>query len=788
MRRGRAAAAGVPGPVIGRVIGPVIRPVVGAVVVLPLALVASGGTALADAATPAARAAAALGEQAGPAAVLLRVALLAGTAVAGGITLVHGMLGLLDGDGRRAPRDSSRGLFGGDAPRGLLVTAWVAAGVVAAAAEITHLTGSVSVLGTVAHVVLGLLAAALLGTRWSAGPGALLLVLLAAQLGSAHTGLAFALDATYAVAAGVLVGVTAAAAESRRAGLAPGPGAGEPPAGSSRSGSSRSGSSRSGPSRSGSSVSGPAGRCPGPGLPAAGARSRAAAEAPTVPFTAETLAGVDDEVARDARPRSGVLARVAITAGFVAVVAGTAQVVVSGPDTAHDLTGSGYGLAGLAAVVLPVLVVAGWAVALLPAGRLRARELYRIAWGAGVAGIAAAALLATLPLPGPGPEPGRPLLRTVDAGAGRLAVLVAPMRPGPNLVRLSGTGYPPPGTTSGTANGTANGTAVQPVALATGGHDHGPRLPTAASVSTDPTSAPAVPFTARDGAAGGWAVVDLPAGASTLTVSAGGVTSTVPVDTGSATATPAPPAQAALIGPDGPECAAALLGDLVGQRPGDVTPEAGTCPSDALSDADAGALRATVRTLTDHGVRSVRVMGDGSPRSRAAAELVRTRAAEAGARLVERPDADSALIVVSGWTPAAATLREASARALETPTHLGGTYLAPWLLTGQVVTRTSSSVVPLAFNPQDQRAKRYAGEVGAAFPGEAPSTSGYVRWAAHSGVPLDDRPTLFGAAPVDVPMTVNAPGDAGGHHGGGNPAAWFPNGTVVPVSAPLDPS
>jgi hypothetical protein len=37
-------------------------------------------------------------------------------------------------------------------------------------------------------------------------------------------------------------------------------------------------------------------------------------------------------------------------------------------------------------------------------------------------------------------------------------------------------------------------------------------------------------------------------------------------------------------------------------------------------------------------------------------------------------------------------------------------------------------------------------------------------------------------------MTVNAPGETDGHHGGGNPAAWFPHGTVVPVSAPLDPS
>src|SRR4051794_19374191 len=117
------------------------------------------------------------------------------------------------------------------------------------------------------------------------------------------------------------------------------------------------------------------------------------------------------------------------------------------------------------------------------------------------------------------------------------------MRPGPDLVRISGTGYPAPGTT--------DGAAVPPVALTTGGHEHGPTLPARASVSSG-TSAPVVPFTARDGAAGGWAVVDLPAGASTLTVSAGGVSSTVPVDTGDTGSASAAPGEAAVTGPDGP--------------------------------------------------------------------------------------------------------------------------------------------------------------------------------------------------------------------------------------------
>ena len=750
----------------------------------PLLAVAGGGPASAldgVAPTSAARAAAALGEQAGALAVGLRVALLVGTALVAGIALVS--------VARPAARPG----------RGLTVTTWVAAGVVAVAAEVVHLTGDVSVLGTVSQVVAALAAAALVGTRWAALPGVALVGLLAVQLGSTHTGVPFALDALYAVGAALLVGAAAWGATAREPESAESVG---------RATARESGAAR------------------------ARAAEREIAEAPTLSFTA-----VPGGPAR----RDGVrAAATAVTGGLLATIAGLAQLLVSGPETSHDLLGSAAGLAALVAVVLPALGVVGVlavahhertfrAVSAVPTaltarngrssraestkralrqadraestkrarGRAsRGREVLRIATVLGATGLAAAGVLGALPPPGPAPVPGRPLLRTIASGGEVLSVLVAPLRPGPNLVHVSGA-YP------------AEGEAV-PAAAPTSHHQSAPA--TTATVAAG--DSPPVPITARDGAGGGWAVVDLPAGTGVLTVSVGTGSATVPVDTGSTTGTTSGSdtgtdtasgsdtgsttgttsgsdtgsdtgtgtgsgVATALTGPDGPECASALLGDLAGQRPGAPAADVMACPSDALSEADAAALRATVRSIVDRGVDSIRLVSDESPRSVAAAELVRTVAPEVD--LVDRVDPDSALVVVSGWGPARAALEQASARALETPTHLGGTYLAPWLLTPGVVTATASSVLPLTFDPQETLSRRYAGAVAAMFPGEPPATAGYLAWARHEGVPPAERPTLFGAAPVDVPMT-----STGEHHAGApNPASWFPGGTVVPVSPPL---
>lgn len=683
------------------------------------ALLGGGGTAAAatPADLPAAGVAAALGDQVGAGAAVLRVVLLTATAVVAGLGLVRGLYGV---SRRGGPQRSARSL---------LVTGCVAAAVVTVAAEVAHLTGSVEVLGTLGYVLLALLVPALLSSRWVAVPGALLTVLLAVQLGSARTGWAFALDAVYAVGAVLLAGATVVA-------LATDPASGprlvepDPPSGAD------------------------------------------AGEALTAPLR---VAAAEGGGSTDARPAEGSPAgrtpvSLAIASGLVTALAGLAQLVVTGPATGTELVGTGYGIAGIAAVVQPAAAASIWAVAALPAGLPRARELHRLAGIGTVVGVAAAAVLAALPAPGPVAVAGQPLLRAIELAGHRLALLVTPLRPGPNLVHLSGT-YP------------AEGDAA-PVATPAATHhgNTGAGLPSATGVTVG-AGEQVVPVTARPGASGGWAVVDIPAGASSLAVSGGGATTSVSIDVGDI-----PAAQRdSSTGPDGPECAAAVLGGLVGDRTGALAGP-GTCPSDALDAADAGALTILVRTLAEHGVRTATLAGDGSPRSAAAADLVRTEGAVRGVTFVEGPDKDSALIVLSGWAAASDTLTGAGRRALATATHLGGTYLAPWLLTGGVVTASSSSVVPLTFGPQEASPQRYAATLAATFPGDTPSTSGYLAWARASGTPVDTRHTLYGAAPVDVPMSAGPVDDMGGMHHSTNPAAWFPGGTVVPISAPLDPS
>ncbi|MEK6441281.1 hypothetical protein [Pseudonocardia sp. T1-2H] len=691
-----------------------------AAAVAPVVLAALlGGEGTAAAATPAdlpaARVAAALGDQVGAGAAALRVVLLAATAVLAGVGLVWGLRGVSRRGGPERPA------------RSLLVTGWAAAAVVTVAAEVAHLTGSVEVLGTLGHVLLALLVPASLSSRRVAVPGALLTVLLAVQLGSARAGWAFALDAVYAVGAVLLAGATVVA-------LATDP------------------------------ASGPRRVAPGP------ASRAAAGEALTAP-----LRGAAEGGERDARPAAGSPAgrapvSLAIGSGLVTALAGLAQLVATGPVTGTELVGTGYGLAGLAAVLLPAAAAVVWAVAALPAGLPRARELHRLAGIGTVVGVAAAAVLAALPAPGPAAVAGQPLLRAVDLAGQRLALLVTPLRPGPNLVHVSGT-YP------------AEGDAAPVATAAPTHHGHaGTGVPSAAGVTVG-AGGQVVPVTSRPGASGGWAVVDLPAGATSLAVSGGDATTSVAIDVGEG-----PAAQRdSLTGPDGPECAAAVLGGLVGDGTSDLAAP-GSCPSDALDPADAGALTILVRTLAEHGVRTATLAADGSPRSVAAADLVRAEGAARGVTFVEGPDKDSALIVLSGWAAASDTLTGAGRRALDTATYLGGTYLAPWLLTGGVVTAASSSVVPLTFGPQDAPPQRYAATLAATFPGDTPSTSGYLAWARASGTPLDTRQILYGAAPVDVPMSAGPRDEMGGMHHSSNPAAWFPGGTVVPISAPLDPS
>lgn len=457
----------------------------------------------------------------------------------------------------------------------------------------------------------------------------------------------------------------------------------------------------------------------------------------------------------------GRLTRLAVVSGVVVGVAGIAQLLITGPRTSFDLLHTGYGLAALAQAALPVLVTAIWLVATGPKGRPRAAELSRLAAGGLTLALLAAALVTTFPRPLAAPEPGQPLLRPVNLGLRHLAVLVLPMRPGPNLVHI----------------GDAGGGQEIPA------HGHGatPPVPAAAPgvITVSAGSGRGVPVADRAGAPGSWAVLELPVGTDRLEISGDGITATVPVNLG--TTPPDPAVRSALTGPDGPECASAALGGLLaGADPSSSLTWAPplACPSQSLTAADGSSLRDTVTFLAGRGIRALDVISDDSPRSRAAADLVRTEAAQRHLPISATPAEGDTLLVVSGWARAKDALGKATDAATGVPN--GGIVLAPWLLTGGVLGSASSEVLALTFNPQNLDPRQYASTVSAVFPGESPSSAGYLSWAAQQRTPLDSRSTFYGSAPVNVPMGMDDEMDMGGE-----PSDWYPGGTVVPISPTL---
>jgi hypothetical protein len=463
------------------------------------------------------------------------------------------------------------------------------------------------------------------------------------------------------------------------------------------------------------------------------------------------------------------LRHLGLAAGAIVSVTGIAQLLITGPRTSFDLWHTGYGVAALAQAGLPVLVTAIWLVATGSTARLRAAELSRLAAGGLTVALLAAALVATFPRPLAAPEPGQPLLRPINLGLRHLAVLVLPMRPGSNLIHIG-------------SNDPAGGGEILPQ------HHHGGAPEPAAvpgqitiTAGDEPDAAP-VSVARRPGAPGNWAVLDIPAGTDRLHISGDGTTATVPVDVGT---TPADPAvQQALAGPDGPECASAALGGLLAgaDHSSSLTwaPPLG-CPSQSLTQADASSLRDTVAFLGGRGIRALELVSDDSPRSHAAADLVRTEATQLRLPVSATPAAGDTLLVLSGWAQAKDALGKATVAADGVPN--GGIVLAPWLLTGAVLGSASSEVLALRFNPQNVDPRQYASTVSTVFPDETPSAAGYRAWAAQHHTPLDTGATFYGAAPVNVPMGM---GDD--MNMGGQPSDWYPGGTVVPINPPLTPT
>lgn len=427
---------------------------------------------------------------------------------------------------------------------------------------------------------------------------------------------------------------------------------------------------------------------------------------------------------------------VAWTAAAALSLAGVLQSLVSGIGFDRRLYHTAFGVTLLLAVLLPIALTA--LVALLPRFST-GRRMYP----AGVALVALAFLSwsawGDLPQPPALPKPGVPLLDQVSLAGKQHAILVSPQRAGINLVHFSDS-------------------AGRNLSVAAG-------------------SGPPVRATARPGNDGTWAEVTLPPGRSDLVISGTQGQDTIEVDAGSA------PGPASATGPDGPECASAALGGLVGGTR-DVL---ATCPSDALAPADADALGKLVGFLASRSAPAITVAGDGSPRSLQAEQVVRDRAAQARIPVSDSPNPDSALVLVSGWSDAATRLHAIAEQQATQRTYGAGIYLAPWLAHAPVVNSALTSFLPLPFNPRDDQALGYTVALAGSFDGETPSTAGFQRWLAAHRSSLDRDVALYAAAQVSAmpSETAEMAGMDMGMGGGNYPGQWLPGGTIVPITAAL---
>ncbi|RRO16328.1 hypothetical protein EIL87_13770 [Saccharopolyspora rhizosphaerae] len=394
---------------------------------------------------------------------------------------------------------------------------------------------------------------------------------------------------------------------------------------------------------------------------------------------------------------------IALTAALALLGAGTGQLLLSGLFD-RRLLSTGYGIAVLVVVLGAAVVLA---VTLLTRDDVR---VYRYGAIGVLAVVLAWGALPGIPLPHDLPVPGVARL----AQTAGTPVLVSPHRAGKNLVHFPES-------------------AGQGITVKQGG-----------------TVARAVP---RPGASGTWAEVDLPAGRSDLVIRKGEETGTVDVDTGELPE---------IAGAARPECASAALGALAAGAPTPVS-----CPDTQLLPEDADALRKHVAFLAEVRAPSLSVVGDDTPRSRAAADVVREEATRRGLPVNDSPE--GALVLVSGW--------EKTSHVLERAQFVYGMHVAPWLLHGPVVTSAPGVAVPLRFDPRDRGALTYGMTQASAF-GDPPSLSGYRQWARARGESLAGEVTMYASAQVNVMQMT-------GHQHGGNHGQWIPQGTIVAVSGPL---
>jgi hypothetical protein len=343
-------------------------------------------------------------------------------------------------------------------------------------------------------------------------------------------------------------------------------------------------------------------------------------------------------------------------------------------------------------------------------------------------------------------RPGFPSVQRVQHDGLVFTVTVAPALPGRNLVRVD--------------------------TLPLEGHAH-EEADEELTVEVDGGVAPVEP-TKRPGTDGLWAVVDLPAGDPTVLV-AHGPEHRIPVmlETGSTGS-----ADALWAGPDGPECLQAATAAILagGKAPA-------SCPAADLLGSDRAGLTSVVTTLAARGVEEIALSTDSSPRSSAASRLVRRLASAEGVRVVApsaRPGERSALVVVTGWQPAAERLAAVSSLPVEKQTlRSDGVWLAPWLLSPGVVDSTTGAVIPLDFDIRDEAAQRYSQTLAEYFPEQAPTGSAYLAWRrAREGADARGEWAFYAAS-----RAAYMPAEPG-HSSHETTMSWFPGGTVTRISLP----
>ncbi|WP_409489804.1 hypothetical protein [Amycolatopsis sp. cmx-11-12] len=428
------------------------------------------------------------------------------------------------------------------------------------------------------------------------------------------------------------------------------------------------------------------------------------------------------------------LGPLSLTLGGLLVVAGVVQLFSSGLGLDRRIYETLFGITLLVIAVLPVVatVVAGFFLS----GKESTRA-YRFGAAAIAIGFVAWSALAAVPKPPEVPIPGVALLADASIGERQFPVLVSPQRPGKNLVHF-------PASAGDDLSAGIDGGLIGKAIV-------------------------------RPGAEGTWAEVDLPKGRSDLIISRGDEKTTIEVDAGEEQGP-------AIEDVDAPECASAALGGLIADRREVLT----ACPADALSSEDSGSLVKLVEFLAGRKPSALTIVEDTSPRSAAAAKLVRETAARVGLPVQAEAGPNTALLVVSGWAGGYTAMTRAAESQRLKPTHQYGLYLAPWLLNGPIVNSVASSSLPLRFDPREQVAVSFAVAAGNAFGGESPTLGGFRSWLGDQWRSMNGDVQIFAAAQVNaMPMYPGEPHAVGMIADRNYAGQWIPDGTIVPVSSVL---